>query len=47
MYRSWLRGPKCVGEMKLNNKTAIVTGSNSGIGKCVAIDLAKRGEYGQ
>ncbi|XP_040050397.1 dehydrogenase/reductase SDR family member 13 [Gasterosteus aculeatus] len=38
-----VKGKRCTSEAKLHGKTVIVTGSNTGIGKTTAIDLAKRG----
>ncbi|XP_074535626.1 dehydrogenase/reductase SDR family member 13-like [Halichoeres trimaculatus] len=38
-----VKGQRCTSTVKLHGKTAIVTGSNTGIGKITAIDLAKRG----
>uniref|UniRef100_A0A8W8IEQ9 NAD(P)-binding protein n=1 Tax=Magallana gigas TaxID=29159 RepID=A0A8W8IEQ9_MAGGI len=41
--RQYMRGARCISELKLEDKVAIVTGGGSGIGKQLAIDLAKRG----
>ncbi|XP_054650062.1 dehydrogenase/reductase SDR family member 13-like [Dunckerocampus dactyliophorus] len=38
-----VKGKQCTSQVKLHGKTVIVTGSNTGIGKTTAIDLAKRG----
>ncbi|XP_041850553.1 dehydrogenase/reductase SDR family member 13-like [Melanotaenia boesemani] len=38
-----VKGKRCTSKAKLHGKTVIVTGSNTGIGKTAAIDLARRG----
>ncbi|KAH9509191.1 Retinol dehydrogenase 13 [Bulinus truncatus] len=42
-FRQWIRGPKCIGGSRLKGKTIIITGANRGIGKEIALQLAKRG----
>lgn len=43
IIRAYVRGAKCKSKVKLHGKTVIVTGSNAGIGRATAVDLARRG----
>ena len=41
-FRKWIAGGVCTSQAKLDGKTVIITGANSGIGLEAAVDIAKR-----
>ena len=41
--RLWLQGGQCRSTRRLDGKTVVITGANTGIGKITATDLARRG----
>merc|ERR1712045_789739 len=43
LLKRWVQGPQVTSQAKLDGKTVVITGSNTGIGRTTALDMSRRG----